>query len=352
MIQQTGFLYKLNPTDYRTGASPIVWDEINLLGDWRTSLPLEEKQHNFSFDTISCTTFSALNVIETFINHLMYNDKLTLSQLEFLNQNGYIVNGKANFSDRFTAIMSGTTPEGNYFQNVLDSIRKDGLLPEKDFPFAGSTWAEYHDKTKITEAMKVKAKKILEVFDFFYEWVEITNTQQELFNAFKQSPVQVAVTKEVPQHAIMLPKMDWEFETYVPYLRPRNRSIAYAMKIKVSPKSVQGYKYFSKAEVDKWKLKPEMWQLLDKIRGECGFAFNITSGLRTKEENDSLKDSVSDSAHLSGLAVDIACTESSKRFKMIDVAIKNGIKRIGVGKTFVHLDIDPTKPQEVIWLYN
>ena len=114
---------------------------------------------------------------------------------------------------------------------------------------------------------------------------------------------------------------------------------------------VVGYKYFSKEEVAKWKLKPEMWTLLDKIRGECGFAFNINSGLRTKEENDALKDSVSDSAHLSGLAVDIACTESAKRFKMIEVALKNGIKRIGVGKTFVHLDIDETKPQSVVWHY-
>jgi len=112
-----------------------------------------------------------------------------------------------------------------------------------------------------------------------------------------------------------------------------------------------GYKYFSPAEVAKWKLKPELWQLLDTIRGECGFPFNINSGLRTKAENDALANSVSDSAHLSGLAVDIACTDSSKRDKIVTVAKANGVKRIGIGKTFVHLDVDTSKVQSVMWHY-
>lgn len=111
------------------------------------------------------------------------------------------------------------------------------------------------------------------------------------------------------------------------------------------------YKYFSQAEISRWKLKPEMWELLDKMREECGFPFIITSGLRTKAENDRLKDSASDSAHLSGLAVDLQITDSARRFKLIEVALKNGIIRIGVGKTFVHLDIDNTKPSKVMWHY-
>ena len=112
-----------------------------------------------------------------------------------------------------------------------------------------------------------------------------------------------------------------------------------------------GYTYFSEAEVARWKLKPEMWRLLDTIRGECGFPFNITSGLRTKAENDALKDSVSNSAHLSGLASDISCLYSERRLKMVEVALKHGVNRIGIGKTFVHLDIDPTKPKNVMWHY-
>lgn len=111
------------------------------------------------------------------------------------------------------------------------------------------------------------------------------------------------------------------------------------------------YKYFSKAEVAKWKLKPELWTLLDKMREECGFPFIINSGLRTKEENDKLKDSASDSAHLSGLAVDISIKDSTKRYILVKVALNNGINRIGIADTFVHIDVDKTKPQNVIWNY-
>lgn len=111
------------------------------------------------------------------------------------------------------------------------------------------------------------------------------------------------------------------------------------------------YKYFSKTEVEKWKLKPELWLLLDTLRTNCGFPFIINSGLRTKQENDKLKDSASDSAHLSGLAVDISIKDSIKRFKIITESLKLGINRIGVADTFVHLDIDKTKPASVVWLY-
>lgn len=120
----------------------------------------------------------------------------------------------------------------------------------------------------------------------------------------------------------------------------------------ISYTSSKPYKYFSQKEVDTYKLKPELWSILDSIRESCGFPIVLTSGLRTKEENDKLPNSVEDSAHISGLAVDLQCNESIKRFKIVEVALKNGIKRIGIGKTFIHLDIDQSKPQEVVWLYN
>lgn len=362
-IPQSGFLFKLEPTDFILGASPLQWDIVMPSGDWRNYVPSDEKQYNLTFDTMSCTTFSALNVIEHWVNYYIKNDKLSITQLEKLNQWGFIEDGKFNCSDRFTAIMSGTTPVGNYFQNVLNSIRETsggaGLLPEKDFAFSGKTWAEYHDKTKITQAMLDKAKKIWEIFEFAYEWVPVTSTQEELAMALKQSPVQVAVNRETPTHAIMLPKMDWEFESYKPYLRPRNRTIAYAMKIKVQIKNpVQIYKYFKMEEKTDLEgkhtfseLDPSMRSLADRMRGECGFAWRITSGYRTKEENESTVGSVSDSAHVSKLAIDVYCVDSTKRDKIINVAKANGVKRIGIGKNFVHLDIDKSKPQEVMWHY-
>ena len=112
------------------------------------------------------------------------------------------------------------------------------------------------------------------------------------------------------------------------------------------------YRFFSQAEVDKYKCKREVWEVMDKVRGDCGFPFIPTSGLRTKEENDKLSNAVEDSAHLEGLAIDISCLDSGKRDKMITVAKKYGITRIGLGKTFIHFDIDKNKPQNVMWLYD
>lgn len=352
-MKQSGFLYKLNPTDYITGSSPIVWESLNNTADWRDYLPAEEKQHNFSFDTMSCTTFSALNVIETLVNFLIAQKKLDDTKLKEL---GCIKNGKAEFSDRFTAIMSGTMRNGNYFQSVMDSVRRDGLLPEADLPFGGNTWDEYHDKTKITEAMKAKALKIKDILDFAYEWVVVSSTSIELFEALKQSPIQVAVTKQNPTHAIMLPKMDYEFETYKPYLRTRARDIAYAMKIQVKPKALQAptpslnrkYKYFSDKEVI--GLKHELVAMLDLAREKAGIPFKINSGLRSADKNKDVG-GVSNSAHTRGYAADIACTSSANRWKIIKAGLDVGFKRIGDGETFVHLDCDPTLPQEVIWTY-
>ena len=233
-IKQTGLLYEYNPRDYRVGASPLSWVEINPTGDWREWKPDEEKQYKyFTFDTLSCATFSALNVMENFVNFLMYKDYVTLDKLEWLNKNGYIVNGKLNLSDRFTAIMSGTTNLGNYMPKVWDSIRKDGCIPEADFPFDGNTFEEYHNKSLITEKMKNKAKQFNEIFECFYEWG--LNTDPYLTNILKQCPAHIAVYQG--HHAVELIERNYMFDTYEPHLRPLDSDVTYVLKIQVKVKS-------------------------------------------------------------------------------------------------------------------
>lgn len=114
-------------------------------------------------------------------------------------------------------------------------------------------------------------------------------------------------------------------------------------------KPTMKYKYFTESEVK--GLKPELVEKLDIMREYCGFPFKINSGLRTKEENDKLKDSASNSGHLRGFEADIACTDSAKRDKILEASFKFGITRRGVGKTFIHLGVDPSLPQNVTWHY-
>ena len=57
-----------------------------------------------------------------------------------------------------------------------------------------------------------------------------------------------------------------------------------------------------------------------------------------------------DSAHLRGMAADIYCADSSLRFELVNAALAEGFKRIEVGSNWVHLDIDDSLPQRVMFL--
>lgn len=114
----------------------------------------------------------------------------------------------------------------------------------------------------------------------------------------------------------------------------------------------KGYKYFNPVSDPKMiGIKHETMLKLDDLRERCGFPISITSGLRTKAQNDALKDSASNSGHLRGYEVDIVCTDSIKRDKIIEESYKVGFTRRGIGKDFVHLGVDPTLPKNVMWHY-
>ena len=97
-------------------------------------------------------------------------------------------------------------------------------------------------------------------------------------------------------------------------------------------------------------LKPELLDMLDKARELAGIPFVITSGLRTPAYNKSIG-GASNSAHLRGYAVDIRVRNSQERAIILDACKKVGFNRIGVGKTFLHVDCDPSLTPDVVWLY-
>ena len=97
---------------------------------------------------------------------------------------------------------------------------------------------------------------------------------------------------------------------------------------------------------------------LQKVRNIIGRPIIITSGVRCEFYNTSIKASMN-SSHLQdsygmGNAVDIACTNSKDRYELVELSQKF-FKRIGISGGsyggFVHLDVDRSKVQEVMWLY-
>lgn len=89
---------------------------------------------------------------------------------------------------------------------------------------------------------------------------------------------------------------------------------------------------------------------LDALREACGVPLTVTSGYRTEAHNAQVG-GVPASAHCRGLAADLRARSSRERFAIARQALALGFQRIGIAKTFVHLDADEALPQEVLWLY-
>lgn len=97
------------------------------------------------------------------------------------------------------------------------------------------------------------------------------------------------------------------------------------------------------------KMDCDFLRRIDRARSLSGTSYVINSGYRTPEHNKKAKGKPG-SSHLGGFAADIKATTSVKRGKVLKGLILAGFKRIGISKTFIHADSDPTKP-ECIWLY-
>ncbi len=89
---------------------------------------------------------------------------------------------------------------------------------------------------------------------------------------------------------------------------------------------------------------------LDELRHRVKRPLVINSGYRCKARNKAVG-GTADSSHMTGMAVDIACPDSGTRMLLVKEALSLGFNRVGLGNGFVHLDIDPDKPQCVLWLY-
>lgn len=100
-------------------------------------------------------------------------------------------------------------------------------------------------------------------------------------------------------------------------------------------------------------IKSSFTEKLDTIREECGFPFLISSGYRCPEHPIEAKKE-KPGAHSTGHAADIAVT-GEQAIRVLEVAIKHGIKRIGVNQKgsgrFIHLDTAPELPAPAIWSY-
>ena len=98
------------------------------------------------------------------------------------------------------------------------------------------------------------------------------------------------------------------------------------------------------------KMNKALLNMLDEAREIAGIPFIINSGFRTAKHNAKVG-GISNSSHRTGHAVDIRCADNGHRMIMLNALQAVGFNRIGIAKTFIHVDNDPKKLSNRIWLY-
>lgn len=91
---------------------------------------------------------------------------------------------------------------------------------------------------------------------------------------------------------------------------------------------------------------------LDMLRRRFGAPLSISSTWRAPAHNEAAG-GASQSAHLRTPceAVDIVGLDSAGRFRLVSLAMQMGCRRIGIYENgSVHLDLDPSLPQDVLWV--
>jgi uncharacterized protein YcbK (DUF882 family) len=117
------------------------------------------------------------------------------------------------------------------------------------------------------------------------------------------------------------------------------------------------YPNFTKSEFDckatgENNMQHEFMEKLQAIRKDFGRGITVTSGFRSVKHPIEARKTHSNGEHTQGFCADIMCITGADRFTLINLALKHGITRIGVAKTFLHLGIGGKGlPNNVIWEY-
>ena len=260
------------------------WLKINTDG-WMKYLAAPEIQRYDTYDSLSCTTQAVLNSLEMQFNYLLENKKLNK---EWLQDKGYIKDGKVQFSKRYIARLSGTSRSGNWIRNVNEAVLQYGLVPEILYDYKhADTWDEYYKEIKPT--LKEIGKEFLKHFDIAVSW----KLKQDFKEEIKKSPGSVVVyawaskngvyykpKNKTTNHAVSLIDLKGDNyiikDSYPPWTKEVNQFIG------------AGYFYklmTIKEDLTKWILDNDLKTIRNSETGEIGYCVHgVLATLPTIEE--------------------------------------------------------------------
>jgi len=103
-----------------------------------------------------------------------------------------------------------------------------------------------------------------------------------------------------------------------------------------------------KCGCDENRMDKAFLHMIDSARDRAGVGFRINSGYRCPDHEKAIGGKGN---HSKGIAADIKTANLRIRFIILSALIDAGFNRIGIAKTFIHIDTSETKSQQVIWLY-
>ena len=102
---------------------------------------------------------------------------------------------------------------------------------------------------------------------------------------------------------------------------------------------------------DGMKMDQGLLASLDFVRHRLGEPVIINSGFRCGTHNIEINGHP-ESKHLRGEAADIRVTSAAYRFNLLNNLLLAGFIRIGIGKTFIHVESISPSETGLIWVYD
>jgi hypothetical protein len=182
-LQPHGFVpdHIVEGDHYVLGAYSKIQPEILMpAGQWRAYLPAFEAQSRTGLETMNCTNYGTLAIIETLFRFHF--------QIE------------AEFSERYTGVLTETTRQGNSPHHVAEVIRDEvGLIAEHLLPFDESIrdWDDYYSPDPMTPPLLEEGFEFLETYKISHEWVfnngNTPDKHLKMQQALRYSPLGVSV---------------------------------------------------------------------------------------------------------------------------------------------------------------
>ena len=108
--------------------------------------------------------------------------------------------------------------------------------------------------------------------------------------------------------------------------------------------------YACKCGCGKDNIKDELATKVQLVRDILNRPIKINSGIRCSNHNTTIN-ATPTSSHIDGWAADLGYTGSAARYELLNAAFQV-FDRIGIAKTFIHVDVDATKTAGVVWIYS